>query len=48
LDSNIEENLNNHPLKSSAAKAVRAKLVEQFPNIEKYLDEIWPKKAKVF
>jgi PUA domain protein len=41
----FEEALNSHPLKSSSQKAVRAKVVELYPRIEPYIDEIWPKKA---
>ena len=43
----FEESLNSHPLKASAAKGVRAKIVETYPRIEEYIDEIWPKKAQV-
>jgi hypothetical protein len=41
----FEEPLNSHPLKQSATKAVRTKIVELYPRIEPYIDEIWPKKA---
>eukprot|EP00347_Sterkiella_histriomuscorum_P020347 403338157 len=43
----IEEALNQHPLKASVAKTLRSKIVETYPGIEEYLEEIWPKKAKV-
>ena len=39
--------MNSQPLKASAAKAMRAQLVEQYPNCGEYIEEIWPKKAKV-
>lgn len=31
-------------LKSSVQKGIKNKLVEQFPNLENYIDEIVPKK----
>lgn len=34
------------PMKSSQLRAVRAKLVEEMPNIEPYIDDILPKKEK--
>lgn len=34
-------------LKTSAQKAIRAKIIEQFPLIEDYFDEIIPKKEAV-
>ncbi|KAG9511370.1 GMP synthase [glutamine-hydrolyzing], partial [Fragariocoptes setiger] len=34
-------------LKSSVQKGIKAKLVEQFPNLEKYLDQIMPKKEPI-
>ena len=40
--------MNSTPMKASAAKGLRAKIIEQMPNIEEFIDEIWPKKAKVF
>jgi hypothetical protein len=40
--------MNSVPLKASAAKTLRAKVIEQYPNIGEFIDEIWPKKAKVF
>jgi PUA domain protein len=43
----FEEPLNSHPLKQSANKAVRSKIVETYPSIEPYIDELWPKKAQV-
>ena len=47
--SKIEDTaMNSVPLKASAAKGLRAKIIEQMPNIEPFIDEIWPKKAKVF
>ena len=43
-----DTNMNSQPLKASAAKGVRAKLVQTYPNIADHIDEIWPKKAAVF
>ena len=40
--------MNSQPIKASQAKGLRAKIVEQMPNIEPFIDEIWPKKAKVY
>lgn len=34
-------------LKTSAQKAIRAKIIEQFPSIEEYSDEILPKKEAI-
>lgn len=35
-------------VKSSVGRAIRAKIVEQYPNAEKYMDEIMPKKDQVY
>ena len=43
----FEGALNSHPLKSSQGKAIRAKIVETYPRIENYMDQIWPAKAAV-
>ena len=43
----FEGALNSHPLKSSQAKAIRGKIVETYPRISAYIDEIWPSKAAV-
>ena len=40
-------NMNSQPLKASVAKTLRSKLLEAYPNMEEFIDEIWPKKAKV-
>ena len=40
--------MNSQPIKASSAKGLRAKIVEQMPGIEPFIEEIWPKKAKVF
>ena len=41
-------NMNSQPVKASAAKGIRQQVLDTYPNIAEYLDEIWPKKAKVF
>ena len=43
-----DTNMNSQPIKASQAKGLRAKIVEQMPGIEPFIDEIWPKKAKVY
>ena len=40
-------NMNSQPVKASAAKGIRAKVAETYPNIAEHLEELWPKKAKV-
>tara|TARA_B110001450_G_C17451446_1_gene412200 strand:- start:67 stop:588 length:522 start_codon:yes stop_codon:yes gene_type:complete len=40
--------MNSQPIKASSAKGLRAKIVEQMPGIEPFIEEIWPKKAKVY
>ena len=40
--------MNSQPIKASSAKGLRAKIIEQMPGIEPFIEEIWPKKAKVF
>ena len=42
-----DTNMNSAPLKASVAKTLRAKVADTYPNCKDYLDEIWPKKAKV-
>ena len=39
--------MNSAPIKSSAAKKMREKIIEQYPAIEQYMEDIWPKSAKV-
>ena len=39
--------MNSHPLKASIGKVVRERVVETYPRIEPYMDDIWPKKAAV-
>ena len=34
-------------LKSTVQKAIKAKLVQQFPNLTEYVDEILPKKEAI-
>ena len=40
-------NMNSQPVKASQAKGIRNKLLEDFPQIATYADELWPKSAKV-
>ena len=40
-------NMNSQPVKASQAKGIRSKIIEDYPNVEKYIDEFWPKSAKV-
>ena len=43
------ENVSSHSqLKSSALRAVRARIIEQYPPIEEIIDELFPKKSPVF
>ena len=39
--------MNSAPLKASVAKGVRNKVVEIYPEMEEYIDTLWPKTAKV-
>ena len=34
-------------MKASQAKGIRNKLIEDFPNVQPYIDELWPKTSKV-
>ena len=43
-----DTNMNSVPLKASVSKTMRSKVLETYPNIEPFIDEVWPKKAKVF
>ena len=40
-------NMNSQPVKASQAKGIRNKLIEDFPDVVPYIDELWPKTAKV-
>ena len=40
--------MNSQPIKATVGKTLRAKVIETYPNIEEHIDQIWPKKAKVF
>mmetsp|Transcript_13076 Transcript_13076/g.9118 ORF Transcript_13076/g.9118 Transcript_13076/m.9118 type:complete len:130 (-) Transcript_13076:197-586(-) len=43
----IDEPFNGHPLKATAVKAIKSQICELYPEFgEKYLDEVWPKKAE--
>jgi malignant T-cell-amplified sequence len=43
----FEGALNSHPLKGNITKAVRANVLETYPLMEPYMEEVWPKKAQV-
>ena len=40
-------NMNSQPVKASQAKGIRNQLIEDFPQVKEYIDELWPKTAKV-
>ena len=39
--------MNSKPLNAKAAKEMRAKVLTQYPNLEKDIDTLWPKKASI-
>ena len=39
--------MNSQPVKASKCEGIRQKIVETYPWIGDYIDDIWPKKAKV-
>lgn len=42
----VEENVStSSKIKSSQQRTIRAKILEQYPNVEPYMEEILPKKA---
>ena len=43
-----DTNMNSQPVKASAAKTIRQKVLDQYPNItDEFAELLWPKKAKV-
>ena len=44
-----EESISSqNQVKSSVSRGIRAKILEQFPNITPHIDEIFPKKTAIF
>ena len=39
--------MNSQPMNAKGAKTMRAKVLETYPNLQKHMEEVWPKKASV-